>query len=154
MSKSPSRERKAKALREFGALNPRPETVKDVIFQKNDFFDARDLVQVKYEMIRRVEADKQTVTQATADFGFSRPSFYHAQSALHRHGLVGLVPQKRGPRGAHKLKEEIVNFIEQILAKEDLLTSEIVYRVEERFAIKIHRRSIERALRRREKKEP
>src|SRR5439155_26012875 len=48
----PSKKRhpdKAEALREQGALNPRSHAVKSELFQDSDFFDPRDLVQVKYE---------------------------------------------------------------------------------------------------------
>ncbi len=34
-----------------------------------------DVVQVKYEMLRRVRLDARRVSDAAADFGFSRPSF-------------------------------------------------------------------------------
>ena len=73
-----------------------------------EFFDARDLVQVKYEMVRRVKADGAPVTAAAAAFGYSRPSYYEAAAALERSGLEGLVPARPGPRGAHKLTEEIL----------------------------------------------
>src|SRR2546430_13430269 len=35
----------------------------------SDFFDARDAVQVKYEMVRKVRAGGAPVTQAAAAFG-------------------------------------------------------------------------------------
>lgn len=153
MPKRGRRDPKAEALREQGALNPRPQAVTDELFGDGDFFDPRDLVQVKYEMVRRVEADGQSVTRAATVFGFSRPSFYQAQSALRRHGLAGLLPKKRGPRGAHKLSEEVVSFIEQVRAEgESLRAPALAQRVEQRFGIRVHPRSIERALGRREKK--
>ena len=48
---------KAAALAETRTLNPRPESVRDQEFGSSEFFDARDLVQVKYEMVRRVRVD-------------------------------------------------------------------------------------------------
>ena len=39
-------------------------------------------MQVKYEMLRRVREDGQRVSEASATFGFSRPSFYEAQAAF------------------------------------------------------------------------
>ena len=74
---------KLDTLRRQGTCNPHPETVTHSLFQgkDSDFFDARDLLQVKYEMLRSVDADKDTVTQAAAAFGFSRPSFYQAAEA-------------------------------------------------------------------------
>ena len=92
---------KLSALQQQGTLNPRPKDVRDELFLKDTFFDARDLVQVKYEMLRRVQTDGRSVTDAAASFGFSRPSFYQALSAFEQDGLAGLVPHKRGPKQAH-----------------------------------------------------
>lgn len=144
---------KSKALRESRSLNRRPQEVRDPLFQASNFFDARDLVQVKYEMIRRVEVDSQTVTEAAAGFGFSRPSFYQAQQALSREGLPGLVPKKRGPRGGHKLTVVLVDFLETERARDvGVDAAELAQRVQKRFGVDVHPRSIERALLRRKKK--
>lgn len=62
----------------------------------NSGFDPRDLVQVKYEMLRRVSAEGHSVVQSAKAFGLSRPSFYQAQAALQREGLAGLLAKKRG----------------------------------------------------------
>ena len=55
-------------------LNPHPERVSDEAFGSSEFFDARHLVQVKYEMVRRVETDGVTVVGAAGAFGMSRQS--------------------------------------------------------------------------------
>lgn len=145
---------KASALRARGALNPRPRAVTDPLFVPPGFFDARDLVQVKYEMLRRVHADGQSVREASAAFGFSRPSFYQAQGGLARAGLPGLVPKKRGPHGGHKVTTDVVAFLRERLAgDESLRASGLVRLVRERFALRVHPRSIERALARPEKKQ-
>ena len=155
MAKRKPRDPKAEALRQRGCLNPHPEKVADPFFAESDFFDSRDLVQVKYEMVRRVETEGRTVSGSAAAFGFSRPSFYQAQSLLESGGLAALVPQKPGPRRAHKLGAEVMGFIEQ-LQTEDLLLRppELARRIRERFGLKVHPRSIERALVRQEKKRP
>ena len=67
---------KVQALRAQRSLNPRPEAVVDERFVGSEFFDARDLVQVKYEMVRRVEADGSSVSTTAGAFGFSRQSYY------------------------------------------------------------------------------
>ena len=72
------------ALAETRTLNPHPEAVRDEQFESSEFFDARDLVQVKYEMVRRVRVDGAPVTAAAAAFGFSRPSYYEAAAAVER----------------------------------------------------------------------
>jgi transposase len=144
---------KAEALRKFGCLHPNADRVRDPLFADIDFFDARDVVQVKYEMVRRVQVDGQSITQVAAAFGFSRPSFYEAQAAVARGGLLALVPQKRGPRGAHKLSTAVIRFLRLLLAEQpSLRPPELAERVRAEFGIDAHPRSIERALVREEKK--
>ena len=144
---------KIKVLQEQGALNHHPECVNDPLFLEKEFFDARDMVQVKYEMVRRVEAEGQSITAVSAAFGFSRPSFYQAQSTLRQDGLPGLIPKKRGPRSGHKLREDVVDFMESARAEDrSLSVSDLASQVAERFGVEVHRRTIERALLRREKK--
>ena len=52
---------KVQALRAERSLNPRPEAVSDERFSSSEFLDARDLVQVKYEMVRRARVDGEPV---------------------------------------------------------------------------------------------
>ena len=153
MEPSDSLEKRA-ALRRHHALNPRPQAVRDPAFtQGSPFFDPEDLVQVKYEMLRRVREEGARVTQASAAFGFSRPSFYAAQAAFREAGLPGLVPQRPGPRRAHKLSGPVLALLEEALSAEPALTSAaLAGLLEERLALKVHPRSIERALARRAKK--
>jgi hypothetical protein len=89
---------KEAALAETRCLNPHPEQVRDPAFASSDYFDARDVVQVKYEMVRKVNAGGVPVTEAAAAFGYSRPSYYEAAAALERSGLEGLVRARPGPR--------------------------------------------------------
>ena len=143
---------KLEALRRHGSLNPHPGRVQDPLFATTDFFDARDLVQVKYEMVRRVRVDGHPVTRSAAAFGVSRPTLYQAQAALARGGLAALVPRKPGPRRAHKLGPEMVDFLHRAQAEEPSLRApELARRVRARFGRTVHPRSIERALARREK---
>lgn len=151
--RQPPRDPKVEALRADGALHRRADQVTDPLFGAHEFFDARDVVQVKYEMLRRVEIDAQAVAPTAAAFRFSRPSFYHAQRAFERRGLAGLLPQKRGPHGGHKLTAEIIAFLQQSRAEDaSRRPAELAQHVARRFGITIHPRSIERALERQEKK--
>ena len=144
---------KLNALQQQGTLNPRSQDVRDGLFHQHDFFDPRDLVQVKYEMLRRVQAEGKSVTDTSADFGFSRPSFYQALSAFERDGLAGLVPHKRGPKQAHKLTEEVLAFIAEVRQKEaSVRLPALVKLIQERFGMSVHPRSIERSLVRHQKK--
>ncbi len=139
---------KRASLRRGHALNPRPERVTDPAFRSgNPFFDGRDLVQVKYEMLRRAREEGQPVSQAAQAFGFSRPAFYAAAARFSEGGLPALVPERPGPRRAHKLSAPIVAALESSLAAEPSLTSADLARIaQERFGVHVHRRSVERAL--------
>jgi len=153
MAKRSKPDRKQLALRQQGALNPRPEQVTDQLFLTNEFFDPRDLVQVKYEMLRRVQSDGQPVSRAAAAFGFSRPSFYQAQATFQQGGLPALVPHKRGPKQAHKLTTEVLSLVRQLREQDSSLRpADLAARIQERYGITVHPRSIERALVRSQKK--
>jgi len=153
MPKRATDDPKLETLLQQGTLNPRPEDVTDELFQASEFFDARDVVQVKYEMLRRVEKEGRPITEAAAAFGFSRPSFYQAQLAFEEGGIPGLVPHKRGPKEAHKLTSKIIDFLQRIRQEDPLLGSaELVGRVKKRFGVIVHPRTIERGLARHQKK--
>ena len=152
------RDPKEAALAATRCLNPHPEQVTDAEFLASDFFDARDAVQVKYEMVRKVRAGGGLghraggvpVTGAAAAFGYSRPAYYAAAAALESAGLEGLVPARPGPRGASKLTEEICAWAEEQLAADPgLRPAGLPDRIEDAFGVRAHPRSVERALARR-----
>jgi transposase len=141
---------KEAALAATRCLNPHPGQVRDPGFLASEFFDARDVVQVKYEMVRRVKADGAPVTEAAAAFGYSRPAYYQAAAALEASGLEGLVPARPGPRGAHKLTDEILDWAEDRLAADPALRpGQLAGPIEQAFGVRAHPRSVERALARR-----
>ena len=138
---------KEEALRAARALNARPEAVVASEFATSEFFDARDLVQVKYEMLRRARQDGSTVTDAAAAFGFSRPSFYEAKAAYEQAGIPGLLPKRPGPRRAHKLSEEVVERLREAVTADPSLTSrDLVELADAELGVRVHPRSVERAL--------
>ena len=139
---------KRQLLKQQGALNPRPHRVSDALFTDNkDFFDADDLVQVKYEMLRRVHQDGQPVSRAAAGFGFSRPSYYEVEAAYEEGGLPGILPKRRGPRGGHKVTADIVDFMRQAQSKDaSLRATALAPMVAKEFGVRLHPRTIERAL--------
>jgi transposase len=146
---------KIEALRAERSLNPRPEAVADERFASSEFLDPRDLVQIKYEMIRRARVDGEPASRAAQAFGLSRPSFYAAQAALDRGGLAALVPARPGPRRAHKMSGEVVAFARERLAADPKLSSQALAElIFERFRVRVHRRSVERALQRAEREQP
>jgi transposase len=144
---------KLKSLREQRALHRHPENVQDETFRSDDFFDPRDLVQVRYEMLRRHRIDGKAVSDVAHSFGVSRQAFYVTDASFRNRGLPGLLPRRRGPRRAHKCTDEILDFVDQWRQTADGKET-IVEAVRHRFGVTINPRSIERALKRRKKKPP
>ena len=153
MTRSKTGDAKRQALPDTGSLHRHPETVRDDLFVQEDFFDPCDLVQVKYEMLRRVRVEGQSIQSTARAFGLSRPTFYQAQAAYERAGVVGLLPAKRGPRRAHKLSETVITFVREELAGDrSLRARELAQRIRQRFDLTVHPQSIQRALARGQEK--
>lgn len=149
---SKHRDAKEEALKQQGVLNPQPEKVLDELFLNSDFFDPRDLVQVKYEMVRRVVKDDYPVSLAARLFGFSRPTFYQVKDAFEKEGLHGFLPRQRGPKSGHKIDQEVIGYLEELLNRDPTLRPKMLAEmVRNRYGYPVHPRSIERALDRRKK---
>ena len=94
------RERKQR-LKKEGILHPNPGRVRADLLAKSPFFDAHDLMQMKYEMLRSMSVDQQSVAEAARMFGLSRVAYYHARKQYQEYGLAGLMPRRRGPKHQH-----------------------------------------------------
>jgi transposase len=146
------RDTKAERLKQHSALNQHPERVHASWFQVDGFFDARDLVQVKYEMLRQVSLEGSKKAEAAALFGVSRPTFYQAAAAFAQQGLAGLLPQQRGPKSPHKLTPEVMAFIDARMTGERPPGARALSRaIQDELGLSVHPRSIERALARKKK---
>lgn len=140
-------------LRQAGVLNTQPGRVQAAWFQSGGFFDANDLLQVKYEMLRHARQDGVTKAAAASLFGLSRPTFYQAEAAFERDGVAGLLPQPRGPKSAHKLTAEVMGVIESHHSPgAPLQAREMAKVVFSQLGLKVHPRSIERAMTRKKKR--
>lgn len=140
-------DKKQNSLQESGTLNPHPDKVTDALFRQRSFFDSTDLLQVKYEMLRCVEKDGRSVSRAVQDFGFSRRHFYVIQRHFTEAGFQGLMPEKRGPRNAHKLDDEVMRFVLAAIAEKPALKAPaLALLIQHKFQRKVHPRSIEKAL--------
>jgi len=143
---------KAAALRATGALHPHPERITDELFVRAPFFDRRDRVQVKYEMLRAHDVDGRQISEVARAFGTSRQAVYATAAAFLTQGIPGLLPRPRGPRRAHKCTDEILDFAEQWWADEATGALSVTDEIRRRFGVTIHPRSLQRALVRRAKK--
>jgi len=149
MATSDAPEKKLERLRSQGVLHRRANDVSDELFLRHDFFDPHDLLQVKYEMLRRVQNDHDSVSSAAEAFGLSRVSYYEIQNAWQRNGLAGLLPKKRGPHQGHKLTDEIILFLLAQRASDPTAgATALAAELKARFGVHVHPRSIERVLQR------
>jgi len=147
MARPTKTNRKTLELKRTGTLNPRPDSVSDTLFKENPFFDPKDLLQVRYEMLRRHSVEGLSIVDVATNFGVSRPTVYQAQSAFEQAGLSGLLPKHRGPKEGHKLSDEVIEHVRALRAVDPSLTTvACIQAVQEKFAITVHRRSLERAL--------
>lgn len=138
---------KRQALQSSGTFNARHGRVRHPLFQGSDFFDPQDLLQLKYESLRAVQKEQYSIARAASEFGLSRPTLYQAQAHFVAQGLEGLLPGKRGPRQAHKLTAEVRQYLEQERsAHPELSARQLASRVRQRFRLKVHPRTLEKAL--------
>jgi len=145
---------KVAALAAARSLNPHPEKVVDEAFLASPFCDARDVVQVKYEMVRRVRVDKVPVARAARAFGYCRQAFYEIAAALDAGGPGALAAGKPGPKGPTKLTAQVMDRVEGWrTAEPSLSSSQLADKVYAEFGFTIHPRSVERALARRREPE-
>ena len=144
----PEPDGKRAALAATGTLNNNPAAVVDPSFRGGGFFDPRDLLQLRYEMVRRHRVDAVPVAVTARLFGVSLPTAYQAHAAFEAAGLGGLLPKRRGPKHGHKLTPEILAYIEQRRRERpDWRAGDLLTELQSRFGLTIHRRSLERVLR-------
>jgi transposase len=147
MAKRKKPDNKTLELKRTGTLNSRPDSISDAFFRENPFFDPRDLLQVRYEMLRRHDVEGISIVDVATRFGVSRPTFYQTQAAFQQAGLNGLLPKHRGPKGGHKLSTSVIEYVRSLRATEPGLTTvACIKAVQEKLGIVVHRRSLERAL--------
>ena len=144
---------KRRTLDQSDTLNKNADKVTDPKFKNIAFFDPDDIVQVKYEMLRSVQKDGAAIQQASKSFGFSRITFYKTGKSFNENGLAGLIPKKKGPRRAHKLTREVMEFVGRLLEQKPGIKADAIRRkIKDRFDLTVHKRSIERAIDRSKKK--
>jgi transposase len=153
MPTDPANAPKLQALQTSHTLHPPPDKVRHPLFVTGGFFDPHDLLQVKYEALRAIQADGWSLSQAARDFGLSRPTVYETQDLFTLQGLDGLVPRKSGPKNAHKFTPEVLAFLEATRGQEPAISAEhLAQQLKQRFRVAVHPRSIERALVRHQEK--
>ena len=138
---------KDEILKKNWCFNNNHENVTAGIFDSAPFFDKKDIVQVKYEMVRAANREEGSITEIADAYGFSRKSYYQISEAFKTGGLCGILPKKTGPKGAFKLDEEATTFIDAFLANnKGAKAKEISEALETERGIKVHPRTVYRHL--------
>ena len=143
-------DKKEQNLQNSGTLNPNPEQITDPLFNDSEFFDRRDLLQVRYEMVRR--AAGSPLRDIARSFGTSVPTCVRAKRAFREGGLQALIPQRRGPRQNRKITTEILAFVSEVRATHGPVGSRrLVPLIEKQFGVVLHPRGLDKALARAKK---
>ncbi len=120
------------------------------MFLASPFCDARDVVQVEYEMVRRVRGEKVPVAQGARAFGHRRQAVYEIAAALDAGGPGTVVSGKPGPKGPTKLTDEVMGSVDAWRSTEPAIAAwQLAARLRDEVGLVVHPRSIERALVRR-----
>jgi transposase len=137
-----------RALEQAGLLHPAPGAVVGEPFgSHSEFFASFDKVQVKYEMLRAHVLEGHTATAAAAAHGYSRASFYLVSAAFEQSGMVGLLDERPGRRGPLKLSPEVLGFLEtRRRQRPDASGAELASDLEQALGVRLHRRTVEKAL--------
>ena len=147
MPKPSQPQTKRQALQASGTFNLRSTKVRHALFQRSEFFDPEDLLQLKYETLRALKSEGRSIAQAANEFGLSRPTIYQAQAIFAEKGVEGLLPHKTGPKHPRKLTPEVRQHLQELEeAQPEIGAAELARRVRQRFNVKLHPRTIEKAL--------
>ena len=136
---------KQEVLMRNGTYNRNYAKVTETRFVDDDFYDPRDLAQVKYEMLRAARESQRSVEEITSSFGFSRAGFYKIKKSFEEEGVSAFASNKTGPRGAWKLTEEIRRFADGYLSDHpDASSEEIADALKAERGLEISKRTVER----------
>jgi transposase len=132
-----------------------PSKVRDPVFLAHpEFFDPRDPVQVKYEMLRSHYVEDAPVAAAARRFGFSRQSFYTAAARFAAQRLLGLLPGRPGPKAPHKVTPEMEAFFHARFRDDpNVRPDDLAEEARKRFGVEVHPRTVRRSLGRKKKQQ-
>ena len=132
-------------LRRARCLHLTPERVQDGRFiEQPDFFDQKDIVQVKYELLRRCKVEGHDVAPTCLNFGFSRTTYYKVQQAFLDGGLPALMGQPRGRLKPIKVTDAVRGYVISEKAKDPKLSARhMVAALKERYNVRLSERMIQ-----------
>ena len=132
-------------LQRARCLHLAPEKVHDLRFrEEGGFFDPKDIVQVKYELLRSCIVEGSDVASTCVRFGFSRTTYYKVYEAFMKGGIPYLMGRSRGRPQPIKLNELVLGYLIAEKGKNPKLSaSEMVPHVMNRYEVQISVRMIQ-----------
>ena len=125
---------------------PAPRRDRPIICRRR-FLRSQRIVQVKYEMLRRVQSEGHSGDGCRDGFRLLATLVLSSSVGLRGGWACRIGSAQRGPKQAHKLTDEVLDFIIETRQKQPhVRTAELVRLIQERFGTKVHPRSIERSL--------
>jgi len=136
---------KVEILKVNGTYNKRYDSVRKPEFLEGGFYDPRDVVQVKYEMLRDAEDSGQAIGAVASKFGFSRTAYYNIKESFEKNGMSALIPEKTGPKKPHRLTETLQEFVDEyVIGHPNASSAEIVAVIQSEKSEVVSKRTIER----------
>ena len=137
---------KVEHLKASRTYNAHYDRVSDEVFADSQLLDPRDLLQVRYEIARAVDAGESPESVAPR-FGVSGMTARRCVERLREGGMLALVPARSGPRGPHALGPEAEAFVDAFsLAHPGASGREVHEALEAALAPGVSRRTVERRL--------
>jgi transposase len=134
-------------LEATGAWHPHPERVRAGPFLSHRFFDPRDKVQVKYEMVRAHAVVGEPIARVARAFGVTRETVYATSRRLATRGVLGLADEKRGRKGPVKITPAIRDFVVAAKQREPALAAQaLAEQIATEFGVVVHKKTVERVL--------
>lgn len=100
-----------------------------------------------FKMILDVMQSDAPAREICQLYGYRSPAgYYRKRNALLKKGIIGLIPQKRGPKNKWRLTDDIIRRIVSIRFHNPQLNSESIADILRQNGFSISRRSVERVL--------
>ena len=103
---------KESRLKESNTYNPKSDMITASIFANNQLMDPKDLLQVRYELVRAIKCESKPIREICSEYGVSVSTARRYAEDLKKGGLIALVPEQKGPSGPTKLTKEASDFID------------------------------------------
>ena len=116
-------------------------------FIESDLYASRDLLQVRYELVRSIEEGDIALDEVPDKYGVSSVTAKRYVRSFKEGGMIALVPEQKGPKGPSSLDDEALRFIDSYIAEHPKASGRKVHEaLESERHLGISKRTVERYL--------